>query len=190
MEQAKINQALKYAAERNSTEYIREVEKIIDRICNKRLLQKIIDVGCHQTNVIQFGHFVERIGIDKDLRGYKKDANKNENRIEVDWFDYEPDSTADVITCLQTIEHLADVYEAKRFCKKLRLCSNITIASIPYKWNDYGKHGHHLNHIGLMDLISYFEEEPFYVTVITDTIKEKTSKRLIAVFGNQLNIKL
>ncbi|MCA9091091.1 MAG: hypothetical protein KDA90_20910 [Planctomycetaceae bacterium] len=88
-------------------------------------MESLIDVGGWDTPVVTWGQFMRRIAVDPraplEAPGIETVCCRWEEFV----------GNADVITCLQVIEHIDDVVP---FCRKLRESAGTLIVSIPYKW--------------------------------------------------------
>jgi hypothetical protein len=137
----------KYWEERKNYRYYKEVTDLLDDLGYK---DSIIDVGSYNTPVVTYGNFDKRYRIDKE----KLDPIEGVIDIQKDWLDV--DLSADVITCLQTLEHLDDD-EIKPFCKKLKSSAETLIVSVPYNWDEDRCEWHKQDPVDLKKVCNWFE---------------------------------
>ena len=118
-------------------------------------------------------------------------------QITTDFLDWAPARHWGIALCMQTLEH---VPSPGAFLAKLRQISDITIISVPYRWQDYKKVEHLHHNISEETVHAWVKQdrrldsyvEPFEVTqsVITEADSRKTSTRtparIVLVFFNTL----
>jgi len=157
-----------YWHDRQSLYYYRVVRKWLESFGTCGTL---LDVGCADTPVAQYGDFLKRIAVNNrpfpPLDGVEC--------IEADWM--ECDLTADVITCLQVIEHFKTDY-LREFVSKILRSSKIAIISVPYRWAAGDCPGHWQDPIDLRTFLTLVGREPVKLEVVTDSSR----RRLVTMF--------
>jgi hypothetical protein len=97
----------------------------------------LLDVGCRDTPVAQWGQFIRRYSVDyldrpplKDVMAFKKD-----------FLSWKPPEHFSVITCCQVLEHLGDA-ELPLFVSKMKAISDYMIITVPFMWSKGDEEGH------------------------------------------------
>lgn len=89
---------------------------------------QVIDVGAGVTEMLQrLPWFTRRVVLD---RSYAP-RHRGIETVLVDFLDYSPDTTFDLVVCLEVLEHLED---PAPFAQKLLRVGHTAIISVPYKW--------------------------------------------------------
>jgi len=170
-----------YWQARKDFQYYKIVRQWLDELTSAHALDTILDVGSYSTPVAQWGRFDERIALDKQeittpCAGVRY--------VQADWFD--SDETASVLTCLQTIEHLNTIAEARGFTEKLlRAASVAVIISVPYMQPHTREGQHPLDPIGLPKLLSITGgRRPARLAYAedTDAVSAHTAIRLVGMW--------
>ncbi|QDT30495.1 hypothetical protein Enr10x_58610 [Gimesia panareensis] len=134
----------------------------------------LLDVGCADTPVAQWGNFGKRYAVNNrpfpDLSGVEC--------IEADWM--ETELQADVITCLQVIEHFETDFLREFVAKIFRSCQ-VAIISVPYLWSAGSCPGHHQDPIDVRKFLDLTNREPVKLEIVTDS----SCRRLIALFESE-----
>ena len=160
-----------YWGSRQDLAYYRLVRAWLDELGPGRL---IIDVGGADTPVVTWGRFERRIVIDpggaSPLEGVESHAES--------WLSYHPDERADVITCLQVLEHLDDEQVAA-FARKLLSSGRTAIISVPYLWPAGSCEHHRQDPVTLTKLAGWVGQRPRRSVVVTDG----KWRRLVTLFG-------
>jgi hypothetical protein len=164
---------VEYWEERKHFKYYKFVEKWIKKISPG---DSIIDVGSADTQIVLAGNFKKRIVIDKS--GLYKEL-PNVEYFYGDFLKWKPTLVADLVLCLQVLEHQGDD-EVIDFTKKLFKIGKNIIISIPYKWEKGRLKSHKQDPINMKKLETWTGRKPDKYKFI----KEKGSKRLIALYYN------
>ena len=89
---------------------------------------QVIDVGAGVTEMLQrLPWFTRRVVLD---RSYAP-RHRGIETVLVDFLDYSPDTTFDLVVYLEVLEHLED---PAPFAQKLLRVGHTAIISVPYKW--------------------------------------------------------
>lgn len=92
-----------------------------------------------------------------------------------DFLAWQPDTTFDLVLCLQVLEHLPD---PAPFCRKLLAAGRLVIVSVPYRWPN-GLCTYHLQDpVDLAKLLRWTGRAALDQAVVRDGARE----RLVAVF--------
>lgn len=155
---------------RKDLNYYRVVKEWLEQID----YQSIIDVGCADTPVVTWGNFQRRTAVNNRefpmLEGVEC--------IEGDWMKL--DRKADVITCLQVIEHFETDY-LKDFVAKIFDNSKVAIISVPYLWPAGMCDGHQQDPVDVKKFLNLMNREPVKMEIVTDS----SCRRLIAMFESE-----
>lgn len=133
--------------------------------------RSIIDVGCADTPVVTWGDFHRRTAINNREFPFLQGVEC----IEGDWMKL--DREADVITCLQVIEHFKTDY-LRGFVEKIVNSCKIAIISVPYMWPAGSCPGHHQDPVDIRKFLDLMKREPVKLEVVTDS----SCRRLITMF--------
>jgi len=120
--------------------------------------KSVLDVGGRDTPIVTAGRFERRLLIDK----WKAPKRKRHSGVEyncVDFMKWWPADPFDLVICLQTLEHIDDQTVAS-FARKLFAVGRNVIISVPFMWDDHGRHGHLQNCINHEDLYSWTKRIP------------------------------
>lgn len=90
----------------------------------------ILDVGARDTPIVKHGSFTRRSML--DIRPFDNNHEGIE-QIESDWLMFKMPQNADLVLCLQVLEHLPDEIVGP-FSRKLLDSGKNIIISVPYKW--------------------------------------------------------
>ncbi|QDT94349.1 class I SAM-dependent methyltransferase [Gimesia algae] len=131
----------------------------------------LLDVGCADTPVAQWGEFDRRIAVN-DQSFPEMDGVEC---IQVDWL--ECDRAADVITCLQVLEHF-ETRVLIPFVDKIFSSCETAIISVPYMWTTGACPGHVQDPISVRKFIDLVGRCPARL----DIVKDSSQERLIALF--------
>jgi hypothetical protein len=135
---------------------------------------QVIDVGALDTGVLtQLDWFQHRVALDVAYMPPRRRIR----RVRMDFMEYRPPVTFDLVLCLQTLEHLND---PRPFARKLLETGKTVIISVPYKWPAGTYAGHKQDPVDEAKLKSWTGQDP-----IETVIARNGRKRLIAVFIGQ-----
>lgn len=112
---------------------------------------RIVDVGGFNTPVVLAGRFEERLVID---RRWVLDRKPGVRYVCRDYLRWPVEPVADVLLCLQVLEHLEDG-EVELFARKLMQESRSLIVSVPYEWPADKYSGHPQDPIDHQKLIGW-----------------------------------
>jgi 2-polyprenyl-3-methyl-5-hydroxy-6-metoxy-1,4-benzoquinol methylase len=168
---------------RSHLAYYRVVEGLLRRIPPQHRWS-ILDVGCADTPVAAWGDFDRRMTVDLrtnpqlvGVRSYVADFLEWEVPARERPTREEP---VDVVTCLQTLEHLEDGV-VERFAWKLQDTGTWVIVSLPYLWNRAWTKTHHQDPI---DLAKFFRIMGGSVGLVHfELVEDNSLVRLVAAFG-------
>jgi|ERR1700722_409069 len=90
--------------------------------------KSILDVGGADCGYLQWFDWIP-FKQTVDLR--VKTNTPGINSLRIDFMEYQPARSFDVVLCLQVLEHLVD---PQLFAKKLLTTAPVVIISVPYKW--------------------------------------------------------
>ena len=101
-------------------------------------METLVDVGCYDTQPIYWGEAERRICVDLQKFPPPREGMLVE-KIQGDWLQVELSTTADLLLCLETIEHQTDD-RVLQFTRKLLDSTRLLIVSLPYDWKPGGRH--------------------------------------------------
>lgn len=133
--------------------------------------ESLLDVGSADTPVSQWGNFETRTAINKDF----KPKLDGVNCIKCSWT--KATEKADVITCLQVLEHFETEY-LKKFVSKIFSSSKVSIISVPYLWRNGSCVYHKQDPINKTKFVDLVGREPQKIEIVN----EQSCKRLVAMF--------
>ncbi|QDV21433.1 hypothetical protein Pan153_61210 [Gimesia panareensis] len=155
---------------RKDLNYYRVVREWLEQLDHS----SIIDVGCADTPIVTWGNFQRRTAVNHRefplLHGV--------DCIEADWM--ETELQADVITCLQVIEHFETDF-LREFVSKIFQSCQVAIISVPYLWPAGSCPGHHQDPIDVRKFLDLMNREPVKLEIVTDS----SCQRLIALFESE-----
>lgn len=160
-----------YWDERNSLKYYGVVRDLLDKLGPGELL---LDVGCNDTPMVQHGTFARRITVDIQPRPKLVDVEA----IVADWMYLRWPHIADVVMCLQTLEHLADGV-VQEFAHKLRVSGRTMLISVPYMWHKWSCVHHKQDPIDLDKLDGFMGCKSITAEIVTE---DCGISRLVAVY--------
>ena len=166
-----------YWNRRAELHYYQVVKRLIEEFSPGKLL---VDVGAWNTPVVTWGTFQRRVSIDLHSRP------RNDPRVEevvADWLTYESEDIADLIVCLQVLEHVGDD-QVKPFAEKIARSGRWAIISVPYMW-EAGKCIYHRQDPVDLKKLEGWVGYPASRHIIED---RDPDKRLIAVFKGAKNL--
>ncbi len=137
----------------------------------------IMDIGARDTPLVSCGEFKRRVML--DIKPFPKSIEGVE-QICANWLEYQPDQMADLVLCLQVLEHLPD-HIVKPFARKLVQAGKMVIISVPYMWDPGTCSVHLQDPVDLKKLVGWVGYEPLRYR-IEDRDKHQ---RLIAVFAGK-----
>lgn len=155
---------------RKDLNYYRVVRAWLEQLDFK----SIMDVGCADTPVVTWGNFQRRTAVNN--REFP--LIPGVECIEADWMQL--DRKADVITCLQVIEHFETDY-LKEFVAKIFDNSKAAIISVPYLWPAGSCPGHHQDPMDVKKFLTLLNREPEKLEIVRDS----SCRRLIALFESE-----
>jgi SAM-dependent methyltransferase len=131
----------------------------------------VIDVGAGNTQVIDaLAWFSRRIVLDRcDIV-----PRPGVERIVMDFMEYRPHASFDLVLCLQVLEHLDD---PAAFARKLLGSGMTLVLSVPYRWPAGISRNHKHDPIDEAKLLSWIGQEPIETRII-----KNGRERLIAVY--------
>lgn len=136
----------------------------------------ILDVGAMSTPVVGWGDFAARIAIDRLVQ---LPTVPGVTYLTADWLTYRP-PRADLVTCLQVLEHIGDD-DILPFARKLVSSCRRLIVSVPFMWPVGRCRWHRQDPVSLEDLVAWTGLVPIRSIVVADE-----SRRLVAEFRGEL----
>ncbi|MFI5393945.1 MAG: class I SAM-dependent methyltransferase [Candidatus Binatia bacterium] len=132
----------------------------------------VIDVGALDTGVLaQLDWFPHRVALDVAY----VPPRRRIQRVRMDFLDYHPPVSFDLVLCLQTLEHLK---APRPFARKLLETGKTIIISVPYKWPAGTYAAHRQDPVDEAKLKSWTGRDPIETLIARDG-----RERLIAVFS-------
>jgi hypothetical protein len=134
----------------------------------------ILDVGARSTPIVLEGTFSRRTAI--DIIPFRH-VLEGVEQIETNWMEFPLQGQADLVLCLQVLEHLDDELVAP-FAQKVLKAGKRAIISVPYKWSEKDCEHHLQDPVDLDKLIGWTGRPPLehYVE------RRDKMNRLIALF--------
>jgi hypothetical protein len=138
--------------------------------------RSVIDVGSNGTPTLEWYRGVASTLTSVDMkRPYLAEGVEG---IRADFFEYEPQTNFDLVTCFQVLEHVPD---ARRFAQKLLKTASVVVVSVPYKW-PAGASKHHVHDpVDLAKMYWWFRRHPQFSYVARE-VMEGARPRLIHVY--------
>ncbi len=161
-----------YWAKRQSLNYYKTVREWIESIPPGNC---IMDVGSRGTPIVTYGDFQRRISIDL------ADAEPQEGveNIVGDWMAIEP-PVADLVICLQVLEHLSNTI-VSGFAKKLLKFGKQVIISVPFMWPRKSCKYHKQDLISVEKLEMWVGKRCVKHVIVAEETGNQT-KRIVALF--------
>jgi len=120
---------MSYFERRKDLPYYSVVRRLLESYGRQ---SSLLDIGCHDTPVATWGHFDQRFTLDPKPRPSLLGVTQLVGRFPDEQWLLPPELT--VITCLQLLEHIAEVRE---FCDAMfALATSRVIVSVPYCWSE------------------------------------------------------
>ena len=163
-----------YWERRKNHRYYTRVRQWLERFSPGKA---ILDVGCYNTPVVQWGNFKQRYTVDLN----EQPRLEGVIAFQANWLDFKVPTRMSVITCLQVIEHISHD-DMKDFTTKLFDNADRVIISVPYLWEETACHQHVHDPIDMVKFINLIGREPHICELVTESRKKRS--RLVAVFGN------
>lgn len=136
--------------------------------------RSLVDVGTAGAPYLEWFSFIDdRLSI--DLRHPYEGPGVR--AVTSDFLAWQPDKYYDVVTCLQTLEHVPD---AEGFAQKLLRLGEIVVISVPYKWPKGKTKSHVHDPVDEEKLFSWFGREPNYQYICREVIAPV--ERIIQVY--------
>lgn len=135
----------------------------------------VLDVGALDTGVLtRLDWFPHRVALDV---AYAPPRRRIE-RVRMDFLDYRPPVSFDLVLCLQTLEHLN---APRSFARKLLETGKTVIISVPYRWPAGTYAAHKQDPVDEAKLKSWTGQDPIGTLIARDG-----RERLIAVFSGRV----
>ena len=133
---------------------------------------QVIDVGAGVAEMLQrLSWFQRRVALDQSYAP----RHRGIETLLVDFLAYVPDTTFDLVLCLEVLEH-RDAPAA--FAQKLLRIGHTTIISVPYKWPKGRCASHVQDPVDEARLAQWTQRQPTETRIVSDN----NSERLIAVY--------
>lgn len=171
---------------RRSCLYYRRVRELLESMPPAGTL---VDIGGHSTPVVTWGQFGRRILIDPTLR---PDGPRHHGVDHIpaawplgpdDWRDLdgqevEPIVRAEVITCLQVMEHVA-TDKIRGFARALLGSAETLIVTVPYRWKPGRNKSHVHDPVDQDKMAGWFSRDPDQWELVTE---KNGTKRLLTIY--------
>jgi SAM-dependent methyltransferase len=136
-----------------------------------------LDVGSNNTPALEWYRFTSSRLVSVDLRSpYVAEGVES---IKINFFDFEPDSKFDLVTCFQVLEH---VTEPRAFAQKLLSVARTLVVSVPYKWAAGKCKWHVQDPVDEAKMRDWFGREPKFNYIAREL---SNVQRLIQVYRNE-----
>lgn len=134
----------------------------------------VLDVGSNGCPTLEwFDSMPDRTSLDL-RKPYVADGITSHTEDFITW---EPDRRYDVVTCLQTLEHVPN---ATAFARKLLAVGESVIVSVPYKWPEGKTRGHVHDPVDEDKMEEWFGRKPNFQYICTELMAPV--ERLICVY--------
>ncbi len=131
-----------------------------------------LDVGANKADLLsELDWFHRRVALDLMYPPRRRGIE----RIMMDFMEYRPDITFDLVLCLQTLEHIED---PAPFARKLLKTGETVIISVPYKWPRGHYEPHVQDPVDEAKLLAWTGRQPDETRVVSNG-----KERLIAVYS-------
>jgi len=144
---------LRFWRTRQQCEYYWVVKQMLEAMGPR---ESLLDIGCWDTPVVTWGEFAERYSVDPRERPELPGVHA----VLGHWpecRDKLPDSV-NVVTCLQTIEHVHDV---QTFVDAIfAIATETVVLSVPYRWSTDATPCHHHDPIDEAKLETWSKRKP------------------------------
>jgi SAM-dependent methyltransferase len=158
-----------YWGQRRHLEYYQEVIRLAR--AHVPVGSRVIDVGSHDTAVLSaLDWFERRVALDL---GYVA-RRRGIEAIVMDFMDYAPKTSFDLVLCLQVLEHLE---QPAAFARKLLRTGRTVIISVPYKWPEGLVKTHRQDPVDEAKLAGWTGRTPVETRVVANGLA-----RLVAVY--------
>lgn len=165
--------ALFYWSQREGHLYYGLVREWMEELSPGRYL---LDVGAWDTPVASWGRFEKRVSLDIQPRPF---CWPGVDCVTADWMDCRLEERADLVLCLQVLEHLGDDLVTP-FTRKLLTSGRHVLISVPYRW-PRGKQPSHLQDpVEASMLMAWAGKSPFRQALVTEP--QGSVQRLVALF--------
>ncbi len=137
----------------------------------------IIDVGSRSTPMALKGDFGRRTMI--DIEPFTESIDGVE-LVNADWMEFPIDQKADLVLCLQVLEHLDDELVGP-FAKRVIAAGKRSIISVPYRWKEKACATHLQDPVNFDKFIGWTGQMPvkYYIE------SRDVDQRLIAMFESE-----
>ena len=150
--------------------YYKAVYQFVSVIGDKA--ESLIDIGSGGTDYVSWFDWIAQRHV---LDHHVPNPPSGITAINMDFFEYQPDSLFDVALCLQVLEHVED---PGAFCDKLKSITRRLLITVPYKWLGNAE-GHIHDPVDEEKLQSWMELKPNNSQVVYEPFREG---RLIAYY--------
>ena len=165
------NQGSDYWQRRSKLFYYQIVKSWIDELSPG---EWILDVGSKHTPIVKDTAFQRKTML--DLTPFKKEFPGIE-QVVADWFEYDMQGKADLVLCLQVLEHLPDDIVGP-FARKLLSSGRHVIISVPYEWSEKACVYHLQDPVTIEKLHNWTQQEPVKFHIESRDRRE----RLVALY--------
>lgn len=148
-----------YVEERQNFIYYKVLKRVLKIIAKNNT--SIIDVGSFGVDMISDLPLENKVSVcinrpiqNNKCKGYK-----------MDFFEYEPETLFDIVTCFQVIEHIED---AHNFTQKLFSTGKTILISLPYKWKEGTCKYHCQDPVDENKIYSWTNRDPDYTWLCQD----------------------
>jgi len=165
-----------YWLQRSDLMYYKYIDYILRCVGSKAC--SLVDVGTGNCPYLEWWDWIpKRVSI--DMRApYESNTVTG---ITGDIFKISFESSFDICTCLQVLEHVPD---AGHFARRLQEIAKLVIVSVPYKWSNIPKAtpGHLHDPVSYKKLCTWMGREANFKIIVEEPFVRDKSKRLIALY--------
>jgi hypothetical protein len=166
-----------YWQKRKGLIYLFAARQICTTLCGQP--KSVIDVGSNGTPTLEWHRATAARLVSLDLR--RPYIAEGVESLTCDFLEYEPETSFDLVTCFQVLEHVPDPVA---FARKLLQMGEIAVVSVPYKWKK-GRCRYHLHDpVNERKMRKWFGRDPDFSYIATEL---NTVNRLIHVYKQQVS---
>ena len=135
-----------------------------------------LDVGAHETKLLRrLDWFARRVVLDVA----RVEPGDGVEGVVVDFLEFDPHASFDLVLCLQVLEHLE---HPEPFARKLLATAPTAIVSVPHRWPTWTTDQHVHDPVDAAKLRRWTGRDPIETSIVADLGME----RLIAVYRDRV----